>query len=80
MRRMVAGVFVLVFIFAIWPTSEPVAARGTVASRGGPGSEGAVAVQVTGGDGGRGIYTINDAIPTAEGCAVSSLRWGLAGL
>ena len=76
---MLAGVFVLVFIFAIWPTSEPGAASGTTAPRCGPGPVGAVAVHATDGDGGRGIETINDATPTAEGCVDHSLRWGLAG-
>ena len=80
MRKVVvAGVFVLVFIFTIWPTSEPVAARGTVAPRGGPGSDGAVAVHTVDGDGGTVAVQINDATPTAEGCVENSLRWGLAG-
>ena len=79
MRKVVVAAFVLVFIFTIWPTSEPVAARGTVGPRGGLGSEGAFAVHAMDGDGGRGIETITDATPTAEGCVAISLRWGLAG-
>jgi hypothetical protein len=76
---MVVAVFVLVFVFVIWPTSEPVASRGTMAPRGGPGSEGAVAVHPMDCDGGTVVEQITDAAPTAEGSVANSLRWGLAG-
>jgi hypothetical protein len=76
---MVVAGSVLVFICIIWTTSEPVAARGTVGPRGGLGSEGAFAVRAMDGDGGMGVETITGATPTAEGCVVDSLRWGLAG-
>jgi len=79
MRKTLAAMFVLAFIFTLWQAAEPAAAGRPAAPDGAPTSEGHAAVRHADGDGGWGEVRITGDTPKAEGFAASSLRWGLAG-